>query len=357
MKSLKYAVLGACLAATGFSARAADPVKIAFVYSAPIGDGGWNFAHEKSRRAIQAKFGDKIQTSYVESVRDGADSERVMRELISGGAKMIVGTSFGYMGPMLKLASEFPDVKFEHVSGYKTASNMRIYNSRIYEGFYLAGVVAGTMTKTNVIGFVGAVPIPEVMRNVNSYTLGAQSVNPKITTKLVWTGEWFNPPKESDAANALINAGADILMQNTASASVPKTAEQRGKRGFGVYSDMRSFAPKAMLGSAIVNWTPYYTKATQELLDGTWKTDASLWGVKQASIDLVSLPPEVPESAHQKLESVKDGLRKGTFSIWKGPIVDQGGKTVLPANVEADDKFLDGINFLVRGIDGTIPVK
>lgn len=357
MRFLKYALLVTSLALNAFSARAAEPVKIAFVYNATIGDGGWNFAHEKARRELQAKFGDKIKTSFVESVPDGADSERVMRELIAGGAKMIVGTSFGYMGPMLKLASEYPDVKFEHVSGYKTSPNMRISNSRVYEGYYLAGVVAGSMTKTNVIGFVGAVPIPEVMRNVNSFTLGAQSVNPKVTTKLVWTGEWFNPPKETDAANALINAGADILMQNTASASVPKTAEQRGKWGFGVYSDMHSFAPKAMLGSAIIDWLPDYAKATQELLDGTWKTGASLWGVKQASIDLVSLSPDVPETARKRLETVKDGLRKGTFAIWKGPILDQSGKAVLAANVEADDRFLDGISFLVKGIDGTIPAK
>lgn len=341
--------------ATGLAAAA--PPKIVFLYSAPVGDAGWGFAHEKARREVQAKFGNKIETTFIDSVAEGPDSERVVREIVSQGAKMVVGTSFGYMDPMLRVSGEFGDVKFEHASGYKTSSNMRIFNSRIYEGYYLAGVVAGSMTKTNVLGFVGAVPIPEVIRNVNSFTLGALSVNPKVTTKIVWTNEWFNPPKETDASNSLINNGADVLMQNTASPAVLQTAQQRGKRAFGVYSDMKSYAPKASLGSAIINWTPYYTQAVQDYLDGTWKTGASLWGVKQGAVDLVGLADDVPAQARAKLEEVKSGLRSGSFAIWSGPIQDQSGKEVLASKVEATDKFLDGMNFLVKGVEGKLPTR
>lgn len=355
MSLLKSALVALSLVAANMAVVAAEPLKITFVYSAPIGDGGWNFAHEKARREVQAKFGDQIKTNYLEGVADGADSERVMRDVIVQGSNMVVGTSFGYMGPMLKLSNDFKNVKFEHVSGYKSSPNMRTFNSRIYEGYYLAGVVAASMTKTNVLGFVGAVPIPEVFRNLNSFTLGAQSVNPKITTKVVWINEWFNPPRETEAANSLINAGADVLMQNTASSAVPQAAEARGKRGFGVYSDMKAYAPKAMLGSAIINWTPYYTQAIQEMLNGTWRSSPSLWGVKQDSINLVSVPDDVPASAKKRLEEVKDGLRKGTFAIWKGPIVDQAGKERVASNVEATDQFLERIDFYVKGVEGNLP--
>lgn len=348
-------LLAVTLAWTSLSAGSAEPPKITFLYSAPVGDAGWGFAHEKARREVQAKFGNVIKTSFIDSVADGPDSERVVRDAISQGSKMIVGTSFGYMDSMLKVAQDFPEVKFEHASGYKTSANMRIYNSRIYEGYYLAGVVAGAMTKTNVLGFVGAVPIPEVVRNLNSFTLGAQSVNPKIATKVVWTNEWFNPPKETDAANALINAGSDVLMQNTASPAVLQAAQQRGKRAFGVYSEMTTYAPKAILGSAIINWTPFYTRAVQDLLDGTWKTSRTLWGVKQGSVDLVAVAEDVPASTKARLEEVKAGLRSGSFSIWRGPVQDQGGKEVLARNVEATDAFLDGMNFLVKGVEGGLP--
>lgn len=357
MRSLQLTklLLSVMLIPAGNLACAAEPPKIVFLYSAPVGDAGWGFAHEKARREVQEKFGSKVQTSFIDSVAEGADSERVVREVISQGAKMIVGTSFGYMDPMLRVSKDFADVKFEHASGYKTSPNMRTFNSRIYEGYYLAGVVAGSVSKSNVLGFVGAVPIPEVIRNLNSYTLGALSVNPKIVTKVVWTNEWFNPPKETDAANSLINNGADVLMQNTASPAVLQTAQQRGKRAFGVYSDMTSYAPKASLGSAIINWTPYYTQAIQDLLAGTWTSGTSLWGVKQGAIDLVGVASDVPASAKTKLEEVKNGLRTGSFAIWRGPIQDQAGKEVLATGVDGNDAFLNSMNFLVKGVDGRLP--
>src|SRR6185436_15966219 len=241
-----------------------EPLKIAFAYVGPVGDGGWTFAHDNGRKALEKQFGDKIATSFVENVPEAADAERVFRDMVGQGNKLIFGTTFGYMEPMLKVAGDAKDVKFEHATGYKTADNMRTYDSRTYEGAYMAGVIAGGMTKTHTLGVVGSIPIPEVIRNINSFTLGAQSVNPKIKTKVVWVGDWFNPPKETEAATALINGGADVLMQNTDSSAVLQTAEKAGKRAFGWDSDMTAYGPKAHLGSAVINWGPYYIKATRD---------------------------------------------------------------------------------------------
>jgi simple sugar transport system substrate-binding protein len=259
------------------------------------------------------------------------------------------------METMLKLAPEFADVKFEHATGYKTADNMRTYDSRTYEGAYMNGVIAGSMTKSNVIGVVASVPIPEVIRNINSFTMGAQSVNPKIKTKVVWVNEWFNPPKETEAATSLINAGADVLMQNTDSPAVLKTAEEKGKRAFGWDSDMTAYGPKAHLASAVINWTPYYIKATKDALEGTWTTGGVWWGVKEGAIDVVSIAEDVPADTKAKVEAIKAGLKDGSFSIWKGPLVDNTGKTVLKKDEVADDKFLSGVKFYVKGVDGKVP--
>ena len=338
-------------------APAGQPLKIAFAYVGPVGDGGWTFAHANARKAIEKEFGSKIQTSFVEKVPEAADAERVFRDMVSQGNKLIFGTTFGYMEPMLKVANDTKDVKFEHATGYKTAGNMRTYDSRTYEGAYMAGVVAGSMTKTNTLGVVGSVPIPEVVRNINSFTLGAQSVNPKIKTRVVWVGDWFNPPKETEAATSLINGGADVLMQNTDSSAVLQTAEKMGKRAFGWDSDMTNYGPKAHLGSAVINWTPYYTKAVKDVLDNTWKSqpDKIWWGVKEGAIDFVSVAADVPEDAKKKLESVKAGLKDGSFAIWKGPIADNAGKEVVAKDAVADDKFLGGINFYVKGVEGKVP--
>jgi simple sugar transport system substrate-binding protein len=259
------------------------------------------------------------------------------------------------MDVMQKLGGEFKDVKFEHATGYKTSENVRTYDSRTYEGAYLAGIIAGGMTKTGTLGVVGSVPIPEVIRNINSFTLGAQSVNPKIKTKVVWVNEWFSPPKETEAATSLINGGADVLFQNTDSPAVLKTAEEKGKRAFGWDSDMTAYGPKAHLGSAVINWAPYYIKATKDVLDGTWATGQSWWGVKEGAIDLVSIAEDVPAEIKAKVEEAKAGLKDGSFVIWKGPIVDNAGKSVLEKDAAADDKFLTGINFYVQGVEGKVP--
>jgi basic membrane protein A len=333
----------------------AAPLKIAFAYVGPVGDGGWTFAHDNGRKAIEKEFGDKVVTSFVEKVPESADAERVIRDMASQGNTLIFGTTFGYMEPMLKVATDFKNVKFEHATGYKTAENLRTYDSRTYEGAYMAGVIAGKMTKSNTLGVVGSIPIPEVIRNINSFTMGAQSVNPKIKTKVVWVGEWFNPPKETEAATALINGGADVLMQNTDSSAVLQTAEKMGKRAFGWDSDMTAYGPKAHLGSAIINWGPYYIKSTREALEGKWSTGQAWWGVKEGAIDMVSVAADVPEETKKRVDEIRAGLKAGTFAIWKGPIVGQDGKEVLKKDEVADDKFLGGVNFYVKGVEGKIP--
>ena len=335
-----------------------EPLKIAFAYVGPVGDGGWTFAHDNGRKALEAEFGDKISTSFVENVPESADAERVLRDMAGQGNKLIFGTTFGYMEPMIKVAADNAGIKFEHATGYKQADNLRTYDSRTYEGAYMAGVIAGKMTKSNTLGVVGSIPIPEVIRNINAFTLGAQSSNPKVKTKVVWVNGWFDPPKETEAATSLINGGADVLFQNTDSPAVLKTAEAKGKRAFGWDSDMTAYGPKAHLASAVINWGPYYIKATKEALDGSWKAGPgvhSWWGVKEGAIDIVAIAEDVPAETKAKVEEVKKGLTDGSFAIWKGPILDNTGKVQIAKDSVADDKFLGGLNFYVKGVEGKVP--
>jgi simple sugar transport system substrate-binding protein len=345
-------------AAASAPAPKPEPLKVAFAYVGPVGDAGWTFAHDSARKAVEAEFGDKVQTSFVENVPEAADAERVLRDMVGQGHKLIFGTTFGYMDSMLKVAADSKDVKFEHATGYKSAENLRTYDSRTYEGAYMAGVVAGKMTKTNTLGVVASLPIPEVIRNINSFTLGAQSVNPKVKTKVVWVNKWFDPPKEGEGAQTLINQGADVLMQNTDSTAVLQTAEKAGKLAFGWDSDMVKFGPKAHLGSAIINWAPYYKKAVKDALDGTWKNEGGVWwGVKEGAIDLVSLSDNVPAETRDQIEKIKAGLKDGSFHPWTGPVVGQDGKEVLKKGEKADDKFLHGITWYVKGVEGKLPAK
>ncbi len=352
----KPAPVPAPVAAAPAPAPKPEPLKIAFAYVGPVGDGGWTFAHDNARKALEKEFGDKIKTSFVENVPESADAERVLRDMATQGNKLIFGTTFGYMEPMLKVAPDFKDVKFEHATGYKQADNMRTYDSRTYEGAYMAGILAGKMTKSNTLGVVASIPIPEVIRNINAFTLGAQSSNPKVKTKVVWINEWFNPPKETEAATALINGGADVLFQNTDSPAVLKTAQEKGKRAFGWDSDMTAYGPKAHLASAVINWGPYYIKATKEALDGGWKGGAGVWwGVKEGAIDIVSIAEDVPAETKAKVEEVKKGLADGSFVIWKGPMSDNTGKEMLAKDAAADDKYLGGLNVYVKGVEGKVP--
>ncbi len=339
----------------------AAPLKIAFLYVSPIGDGGWTYQHELGRRAIQEKFGDQIETSFVESVPESADSERVMRDMVGQGNKLIFATSFGYQEFVQKATADAPEVKFEHATGYKTAANVATYDTKTFEGAYLAGIVAGGMSKTKTIGVVASVPIPEVLRNINSFVLGAQSVDPTIKAKVVWVNEWFSPPKESEAATSLINGGVDVLYQNTNSPAVLKTAEERSVRTFGKDGDMSAFAPKAHLGSAVIDWTPYYAQVTQKMLDGQWQTGAFWWGVKEGAIDLLKIADDVPQDIQDKVAKARAGLKDGSLAVWTGPVRDNSasnngsGEQKLSAGQIGDEAFLKGINFFVKGIEGNVP--
>ena len=365
LSAVSMAVLTACgkkeeapaapAAAPAAAAPAADKLKIGFMYVSPIGDGGWTYQHELGRKAIQEKYGDKIETSMDESVPESADAERVMRDMIGQGNKLIFATSFGYQDFVQKVAADAKDVKFEHATGYKTADNAAVYDTKTFEGAYLAGIVAGAMTKTKTVGVVASVPIPEVVRNINSFVLGAQSVDPSIKAKVVWVNEWFAPPKESEAATSLINGGVDVMYQNTNSPAVLKTAEERGVRAFGKDGDMSGFAPKAHLGSAVIDWTPYYSKVVDDTLAGKWQTGNFWWGVKEGAIDLKKIADDVPQEIKDKVEKARAGLKDGSFAVWTGPVKDNTGKEVLAAGKVGDDAFLRGINFYVNGVEGNVP--
>jgi basic membrane protein A and related proteins len=334
----------------------ADPLKVAFVYIGPVGDAGWTFAHDKGRKAVDEKFGDKVKTTFVENVPESAaDAERVFRQLAVDGNKLIFGTSFGYMEAMLKVAKEFPDVKFEHATGFKTADNLAQYDVRTYEGAYLAGVVAGKISKSGKLGVVASVPIPEVIRNIDAFTLGARSVNPKATTRVVWVNKWFDPGKEREAATTLIGQGVDVLMQNTDSAAVVQTAQEKGVYAFGWDSDMTSFGPKAHQAASMINWGVYYTKRVGEVLDGTWKTGTSWLGLKDDGIDLGAFNPDLPADVKALVAERKKAIIDGSGPIWKGPVVDNTGKEQVAKDAVADDGFLHGIKFYVQGVEGKVP--
>lgn len=332
-----------------------EPLKVGFIYVGPVGDAGWTFAHDNGRKYIEQKFGDKIKTTFVEKVAEGPDAERVIRDLVAQGNKVIFATSFGYGDAIEKVAKDFPDVYFEHATGYKTAPNLGVYEGKFYEDAYLAGIVAGKMTKTNTIGFVGSFPIPEVLRNINAYTLGAQSVNPKIKTKVVWVSSWFDPPKETEAAQSLINGGADVLLQNTDSSAVLQTAEKAGKYAFGWDSDMSAYSAKAHLGSAVLNWGVYYEKVINDVLNKTWKSETIKWGTKEGMNDFVKIADVVPADVKKLVDDAKAGLKDGTVEVFKGPLKDNTGKEVLAKDVVGDDAWKGGINFYVKGVEGKVP--
>jgi len=332
-----------------------EPLKIGFIYVGPVGDAGWTYAHDLGRKAVEARFGDKVKTTYVEKVAEGPDAERVIRDLVAQGNKLIFATSFGFGDSMEKVARDHPEVFFEHATGFKTAPNLRNYEGRFYENSYLAGVLAGMTTRTDVIGFVGSFPIPEVLRNINAFTLGARSVNPKVKTKVVWVNAWFDPSKETEAAQSLINGGADVLLQNTDSTAVLQTAEKNGKHAFGWDSDMSAFAPKAHLASCALNWGPYYVKATSDVLEKTWKTENTKWGIKEGLTTFVKVNDAVPAAARAKVDEAKAFLVANPGAVFRGPIKDSTGKEILAAGVVGDDKFKGEMNFYVEGVEGKVP--
>lgn len=332
-----------------------EPFKLAFAY-VDSGEGAWTSAHENGRKAVQQAYGGKVAITVAQKVPESSDAEPVIRNLARQGNKLIFGTTFGYMEPMLKVANDSRDVKFEHATGYKTTGNMRVYDSRVYEASYMAGVVAGSMSKSGVLGVVGSIPIPDTVRNINSFTLGAQSSNPAIVVRVSWVNVWFDPIQEASAASALIRGGADILFQTTDSFAVMQTAEKMDKRAVGWLVDMKAFGHKAHLASAVVNWGPYYVKAVGQAMNGTWTGKGGYWnGTKEGAVDLVSIAADVPADTQKRVDQVKAGLKDGSFSIWKGPITDNTGKTLLARDVVASDPFIGGLMVYVKGVEGRLP--
>lgn len=348
--------LGA-LGGMAWSARAqtAQPLHLAFVYVGPVGEAGWSFAHDIARRAVEASFGDRVRVTAVPSVHEGADAERVLRDLVAQGARLIFATSFGYMEPVLRVAADHPGVRFEHATGYRTAANVRTYDTRAYEAAYLAGLVAGGTTKSGVLGVVGALPIPAVLHGINAFTLGALAQNPAVRTRVVWINEWFNPPRETEAARSLFNLGADVLMQTTDSPAALELADRQGRHGFGLSSDMSRFAPRAHLGSIVNLWSPYCIKAVHDLLDGRWATGHHWWGIKEGAVDLVGVPASVPAALRARVDAVRQGLRDGSFTLWQGPLHDNRGTQVLAPGQTGDDAFLRQMRYYLRGVEGQLP--
>ena len=338
------------------AATATKEVKAGFVYVGPVGDGGWTFAHDNGRKAMienLKKEGITVTTQQVESVKEGADSERVIRDLVAKGNQIIFTTSFGYMDSTLKVAQTTPNVFFFHATGYKNAPNMGTYAPRTYESAYLAGVLAGKMTKSNTLGFVASVKIPEVIRNINAYTLGARSVNPAVKTKVVFTGSWFDMNKERQAAESLIGQGADVLLQNTDSPAVLKTAEEKGVYAFGWDSNMKAYGPKAHLASAVINWGDYYTQAVKEAMSGKINTADQWKGVADKWVDLEDINSAVPADVKTLVESKKAELAKGG-KIFVGPLNDQKGAEKVAKDKALDDKELGGLSWLVEGVEGSL---
>ncbi|MDY7576903.1 BMP family ABC transporter substrate-binding protein [Herbaspirillum sp. RTI4] len=336
-------------------AQAADPLKVAFVYLGPIGDGGWTFQHDQGRLAIEKEFGSKIKVTYVENVPETADAERVIRQLAVDGNQLIFTTSFGYMDATAKVAKAFPKVHFEHATGYKTGPNMATYQTRFYEGAYLLGVVAGKMTKSNTLGFVGSFPIPEVVRNLNAYTLGAQSVNPKIKTKVIWVNTWYDPGKERQAAETLVAQGADMLAQNTDSPAVVQVAQEKGVYAFGWDTDMAKYGPKAHLTANTENWGVYYSQEVKRELAGTWKSGATLWGIKENLVTLSALNPSVPADVAKLFAEKKKAIVDGTLMPFGGPLKDNAGITKVVAGSVLPIGEMMSFNWLVQGVEGSLP--
>ena len=351
------ALLSSSLLSLGLMAQAsaAEPVKAAFIYIGPTGDHGWTYSHDQGRIAAEAKLKGAVKTSYIENVGETADAERVMRNLAQQGNKVIFATSFGYMNQMAKVAKIYPNTIFMHATGYKTDKNMGTYDVHTYEGAYMLGVVAGKTTKTNKLGVVASFPIPEVVRNINAYTLGARSVNPKVTTQVIWVNSWFDPGKERDAALALISQGSDTLMQNTDSPAVVQAAEQKGVHAFGWDSNMSKFGPKAQLAASVIHWETIYSKVLTDVINKTWKTSKIWWGVSHGAIDIENFGPDVTPDVKKAALDVRESIRTGKFHPFTGPLLDQGGKEILPKGKVMSDDDLSKMNYYVQGVEGVLP--
>ena len=358
--SLKHILTSAALAvalAGGASAEShADKTKVGFIYIGPTGDGGWTYEHDQGRKAIEAEFGDKVETVYQENVPESADAERAITQMALGGADLIFTTSFGYMDPTINVAAKFPDVKFEHATGYKQADNVSVYSARFYEGRAVQGTIAGMMTKTNKIGYIGSFPIPEVIRGINSAYIHAKKVNPDVEFSVVWAYTWFDPAKEADAATALIEQGADVVLQHTDSTAPQAAAEKAGNViTFGQASDMAEYAPLPRVSSIIDNWAPYYIARTKAVMDGTWESTNTWDGIGAGMVGIGEITSAVPEDVKAAALAIKDSIADGSYHPFTGPLNKQDGSVWLAEGEVADDGTLAGMNFYVEGLTGEIP--
>ncbi len=352
-------LLGTALAASMGTSAFADghaKTKVGFVYVGPIGDGGWTFEHDKGRLAVEKEFGDSVETVFVESVAEGPDSERVMTQMALDGAELIFTTSFGYMDPTINVAKKFPNVKFEHATGYKRADNVSTYSARFYEGRAIQGHIAGSMTKSNIIGYIGSYPIPEVIRGINSAFIHARKVNPDVQFKIVWAYTWFDPAKEADAAKVLIEQGADVVLQHTDSTAPQAAAQEAGNViTFGQASDMGQYAPFPRVSSIIDDWAPYYIARVQAVKDGTWSSTDTWDGIGAGMVGIGEISDAVPADVKEQALALKASLADGSYHAFTGPLNKQDGTAFLADGETADDGTLAGMNFYVEGIEGDIP--
>ncbi len=328
-----------------------EEMSIGFVYVSPIGDAGWSYAHDQGRVAVDKMEG--VKTSYVEAVPEGPDAERVILNMARKGYKIIFATSFGYMDPMLKVAKQFPEVTFLHCSGFKKHDNMGNYFGRMYQARYLSGMVAGSMTKSNTLGYVAAFPIPEVIRGINAFTLGAQAVNPDVTVRVVWTKTWYDPATEKEAAKSLLDVGVDVIAQHQDSPGPQEAAQEKGVYSIGYNSDMSIFAPKAHLTAPIWNWGPFYVENVEKVMKGTWKPEAAWPGMETGIIDLAPFGPMVPKEVKEIVMAEKIAIKDGKTHVFVGPIADQKGTVKIAKGVAATDGELLGMDWFVKGIIGT----
>jgi len=335
--------------------RAQEPVRAGFVYVGPIGDHGWTYRHDIGRKAVEAHFGDRVETRFVENVSEGPDAERVIRQLAAAGNDIVFTTSFGFMNPTVRVARQFPDVKFEHCTGYKTADNVAVYNARFYEGRTVIGTIAGHMSETGTIGYIASFPIPEVVMGINAFFLAARKINPDLGIRIVWVNTWYDPGKEADAAKTLIDQGADIIVQHTDSPAALQVAEERGVWAFGQASDMRRFAPDAQLTAIVDNWDPYYIERVQAVIDGTWETHNIWRGLKEGMVEIAPYGPAVPDEVAAEADRVEEAIIAGELHPFAGPIHNQDGELVVAEGEHLSDEEILRMDYYVQGIPGKLP--
>ncbi|QTA83985.1 ABC transporter, substrate-binding protein, PnrA-like [Desulfonema limicola] len=344
-------VIMALFMTAGLSFASEKEIKAGFIYVSPVGDAGWSYAHDKARIEIEKLEG--VTTSYVESVAEGPDSERVILNMARKNFDLIFATSFGYMDSMLKVADKFPKIIFMHCSGFKSSANMGNYFGRMYQARYLSGIVAGSMTKTKILGYVAAFPIPEVIRGINAFALGAQSVNPDVKVRVVWTKTWYDPATEKEAAKSLLDIGADVIAQHQDSPGPQEAAQEKGVYSIGYNSDMTSFAPKAHLVAPIWNWTPFYKEMVDQVRKGTWKTNSYWYGIDKGIVDISPMSNMVPDETKALVMAKKADIISGSFVPFTGPVKDQTGKIRIPEGRAAEDQELLGMDWFVEGVVGT----